>query len=126
LGVARAIVEGAGIMDATARRRKRADEVTKLRPSICVAHCSGVRVVWVWPKGVIASYLEVAIFRTECGDVIALENALNAASDVKSLCFCQGGYRGVLGRKGGGWRRSLGCRMGQLRKEEVLCWLRLC
>jgi hypothetical protein len=40
LGVARAIVEGAGIIDATARRRKRADEVTKLRPSICVAHCS--------------------------------------------------------------------------------------
>jgi hypothetical protein len=70
--------------------------------------------------------LEVAIFRKECGDVIALvENALNAASDVKSLCFCRGVYRGALGRKGGGWRRSLDFRMGQLRKEEVLCWLRL-
>jgi hypothetical protein len=53
----------------------------------------------VGPKGVIASYLEVAIFRKECGDVIALENALNAASDVKSLCFCQGGYRGGFGSK---------------------------
>jgi hypothetical protein len=30
-------------------------------------------VLWVWPKGVIASYFEVAIFRKECGDVIALE-----------------------------------------------------
>jgi hypothetical protein len=53
----------------------------------------------VWPKGVIASYLEVAIFRKECGDVIALENALNAASDVKSLCFCQGGLSGGFGSK---------------------------
>jgi hypothetical protein len=90
LGVARAVVEGAGVIDATARRRKRADEATKMRPSICVAHRSGVRVLWVWPKGVIALCFEVAIFRKECGDVIALEKALNAASDVKSLCFCQG------------------------------------
>jgi hypothetical protein len=45
LGVASAIAKGAGIMDAAARGRKRADEVTKLRQSVCVAHCSEVRVL---------------------------------------------------------------------------------
>jgi hypothetical protein len=51
----------------------------------------------VWSKGVIASHLEVAISRKERGNVIALEKALNTASDVKSLCLCHGGSPGGFG-----------------------------
>jgi hypothetical protein len=38
----------------------------------------------VWPNGVIASYLEFATARKEWGEVMALEKAWNAASEVKS------------------------------------------
>ena len=72
MGAARAVVEGAGIVAAVARRRKSAEEVTKFRPNTCVAHCSGVRVLCVWPKGVKASYFEFDMRRKECGDVSAV------------------------------------------------------
>jgi hypothetical protein len=52
--VARAIV---GIEAAHALKRNKAD----------IAHFSGVWVLCVWPNGVIASYLEVAMARNECG-----------------------------------------------------------
>jgi hypothetical protein len=75
-GVERAIVVGAGIVEAQALRRNKAEPVTKLSPSICVARCSGVRVLCVWPNGVIASYLELAMARNECGEVEAFRKAM--------------------------------------------------
>jgi len=54
----------------------------------------------VWPNGVIASYLEFATARKEWGEVMALEKAWNAASEVKSDEWCHGGLSG-----GGSYRR---------------------
>jgi hypothetical protein len=59
-----------------------------------------VRLLCVWPKGVIASYLVFAFARKAWGDVIALEQAWCAASDVKSEGCRQGGLSG-----GGGLHR---------------------
>jgi hypothetical protein len=44
LGAARAMVVGAGtgIVAVIGRRRKRAEAVTKLRPMMWAAHCSGI------------------------------------------------------------------------------------
>jgi hypothetical protein len=94
LGVARAMVVGTGLVAAVARKRNCAKAVTKFKPSVCVAHCSGVRVLCVWPKGVAASYLEVAFARKPQGDVSAVEWAMHAASDVNSVLCCQGGLSG--------------------------------
>jgi hypothetical protein len=72
LGDVREVVVGAGTVDAQARSRNIAEAVTKFSPKICVAHCSGVLVLCVWPKGVMASYLELAIWRKALGDVKAV------------------------------------------------------
>ncbi len=91
LGGARATLVGDGTVAEVARSRNWAEDVTKFRPSIWVAHCSGVRVLCVCPNGVIASYLELVIVRNECGEeAMASVHAWKAASDVKSICWRHG------------------------------------
>ena len=126
LGVARATLVGDGTVAEVARSRNWAEDVTKFRPSIWVAHCSGVRVLCVCPKGAIASYLELVIVRNECGEVMALVHAWKAASDVKSFGWRQGGLFC------GGSHSSLSAKhpkppWGSIEKGiSVICvWLRL-
>ena len=93
LGVARATFAGDGIVAAVARSKNWAEDVTQFRPSMWVAHGSGVRVPCECPEGVmLASCLELAVVRNECGEVVTLVHAWwQAASDVKSIGWRQGG-----------------------------------
>jgi hypothetical protein len=82
--VAPAIVAGAGIVAAHALRRNEAEPVTKLSPSVCVVHCSGVRVLCAWPNRLIVLHLELTIARNEWGDVKAFMKVVHSALEVKS------------------------------------------
>jgi hypothetical protein len=104
LGVAQAIVVGAGVVEGAVGRRNCAKAVTKFKPSICVAHCSGARVLCVWLKGVIASYLKFAFARKPWGDVSAAEQAVHAASDVNAVLCRQGGLSGGEDRAAVDWQ----------------------
>jgi hypothetical protein len=101
LGVIRAVVVGAGVVAAVARGRKRAEAVAKFEPNIGVSHCSGVRVMCVWSKGVTAPCLEFAFARKPWGDVSAVEQAVHvAASDANSARCHQGDLSGGGGSHG--------------------------
>jgi hypothetical protein len=118
-GVDRAIVVVAGIVEAQALRRNKAEPVTKLSPSICVAHCSGARVLCVWPNGVIASHLELAVARNECRDVEAFRKAMQADSEVNCNWSFHGDCRVAEGHIGACWRNGQGCRRGRWRRGSA-------
>lgn len=113
LGVARATVVGDGIILWQTGRAYKQGTVPKQLQNISQGfHCSGVRVLLVWPN-LCSMVFEFAIARKAWGKVRVVEKAWNAASDVKSVRRCQGDYQEAKDRIRGKWRNILGFHVGQ-------------